>query len=167
MNSKGKLARDGSLKFRLIQQQEYHETVDPILARKWIEPKRCETKHNALCEICQKFFPNHIGSLLHCIYCNVICHVECMLKFQKRLVPTKEWICFYCIDFLDESKKTHKTKQSENLNQANYAKAQIILAKYWRRYMTVSVLKCKLATYLHCCNRTGICVEAPISRCTI
>jgi hypothetical protein len=108
--------------------------VDPIVARKWIEPKRCVTTHNALCELCRKTFPNHAGAILNCIYCNVVCHVKCMTEFHQRLNPKKEWICFYCIDYLDESKQTHKTKQENNLCLAKFTHSQIVVAKYWRRF---------------------------------
>lgn len=64
-----------------------------------------------------------------------MCHVTCMTNFQKSLVPTKEWICFYCIDYLDESKARHKQKQSENLNLTKCTRSQIIIAKYWRRFV--------------------------------
>lgn len=111
---------------------------DPIVARKWVQPKRCVTQHNSLCEICRKFFPNHAGAKLHCVYCNVVCHTECMKEFHKKLVPSKEWICFYCIDFLDDSKSIHDMKQMESRNFAKHTKAQIVIAKYTRRFLARS-----------------------------
>ena len=60
-----------------------------------------------------------------------------MTNFQKSLNPKKEWICFYCIDFLDESKRTHRNKQEESLSFAKYTRAQIMIAKYWRRFVAL------------------------------
>lgn len=61
-----------------------------------------------------------------------------MMEFHKKLVPSKEWICFYCIDFLDDSKSVHEMKQLESRNFAKHTKAQITIAKYTRRFLARS-----------------------------
>lgn len=61
-----------------------------------------------------------------------------MREFHKNLVPTKEWICFYCVDYLDDSKSVHHMKQMESRNFAKHTRAQTIIAKYVRRFIAQS-----------------------------
>ncbi|KAJ1435293.1 hypothetical protein B484DRAFT_428882 [Ochromonadaceae sp. CCMP2298] len=55
---------------------------EPCLLAPWVQPKRmtCLTPHNTLCEICKSQYPNSLGSVMPCIYCNVIVHLHCMQR---------------------------------------------------------------------------------------
>lgn len=107
----------------------------------WVPPQRIHPSamaHNNFCEVCNKLEPLSIGkAILKCIYCNVIAHVQCLKKRQKNFEihsSKRNWVCFYCVDALKNSKETydHAVDVAAKFRRRN--EAQIIIAKYFRRY---------------------------------
>ena len=110
---------------------------ESAIIKEWIQPKRIDASrrnHNAMCEICNDFGPGVPGIILLCIYCNVMCHEECVRKKQRRYKRRKEWICFYCLDYLDNSKQQFSADLDKLQNKSARNAAQVCIAKTWRMY---------------------------------
>ena len=121
------------------------EAVVPI--HPWIQPKAQDAvtaKHNFNCEICLQHGTSS-DQLMKCIYCNVVCHFPCLKKFYKSSRFEKQWICFYCVDYLDDSRRTYDEDLKSCVNYELHKKCQIMVAKNFRRYI---VRKWYLRIYL-------------------
>ena len=125
-----------------------HISPEEVLKRKWIHPKPLNptVHHNTLCEFCSGLVGGRNSDCtLMCIYCNVVVHRNCLLSTKKQLfspnvktirkINSKSWVCFYCIESLDNSKMIFDREQNTAKNYQIMVGAQIIIAKYWRRRM--------------------------------
>lgn len=95
-----------------------------------------------------------------CIYCNVALHRGCLIDIERRyssdesrikelqLISNDSWICFYCIESLNDSKSLFENELKTAMNYKMMLKSQIIIAKYWRRMQNrknyASIYKCIL-----------------------
>eukprot|EP01039_Chlorochromonas_danica_P003835 gene3835-4188_t len=132
MEKKRRPKHQRGLSFYRLQEEFPVGTVSSA----WIQPRAQDSlvaKHNFNCEIC--LTPGTSKNiLLKCIYCNVVCHVDCLQRYIRQARHVEKWICFYCLDYYDNSRETH---EQEKINQVRYEKmkkAQVIVAKSWRRY---------------------------------
>jgi hypothetical protein len=102
----------------------------------WVNPKVNDitVSHNKACEICTKFFTDTC-LIIPCIYCNVICHINCLQKYKKiDEKDTKSWVCFYCEDSFAYDLSLHeRATHAEQYRQLIYA-SQLMISKHWRRY---------------------------------
>lgn len=114
------------------------DEIPQLLEKKWVQPRQHEViTHNINCEIC--LAPTSISRmLLKCVYCNIVCHQTCLQKFYKNfhIRDPKMWICFYCVDDLDDSRSRFDREHQELIDHDLRIQAQIIIAKYWRRFVS-------------------------------
>lgn len=120
-------------RFRLLKDEEVREE----LKKKWIQPRINDdcVVYNINCELCQ-CRASVSSDTLRCIYCNVVSHQSCfMFRYPKAIVEDmKSWICFYCIEFLDDSRLRYEEEYWELANHERKVQSQIIISKNWRRY---------------------------------
>ena len=124
-----------------------HMNPEEVLKRKWTQPKPLNPiiNHNTLCEFCSGLVGGRNSDCtLMCIYCNVVVHKNCLLRVERSFssngnaihkINSKSWVCFYCIEYLDDSKMMFDREQNTAKNYQIMVGAQIIIAKYWRRRM--------------------------------
>lgn len=113
------------------------DEVRDELKRKWIQPRMNDGSviYNVNCDVCQ-CRASLSSETLRCVYCNVVCHYNCFMgKYPRAVVEdTKKWICFHCIDYLDDSRLRYEEEYWELANHERKVQSQIIIAKHWRRY---------------------------------
>lgn len=113
-----------------------NETDPPM--KMWIQPQ-VQASHNSSgsrnlnCEICFRL-ASYSSDVLHCVYCNVVCHVTCLQQFYSKVRPSKRWVCFLCVDELDHSRQYYENDKLAVWEHELRIQAQITISKYWRRY---------------------------------
>lgn len=97
----------------------------------WIQPRRLDVtlKHNQFCDMC--IASHKLSPHVHCVYCNIMVHEECMQKYQKNFKAVPDWICYHCVDYLDDSRRVFDAYMVE---KANIGATQVKIASLWRMY---------------------------------
>ena len=113
-----------------------------MLTKSWIQPKPFDLTmyHNTLCEFCGGMVgTRNSDCTLMCMYCNVSVHKMCLWNIRKSFLMDNShpmngsWICMYCIDSLDDSKRIFEKERENATSMKSMIKSQIVIAKYWRR----------------------------------
>ena len=127
---------------------------EEVMRRKWIQPKPLKptVNHNTLCEFCSGMVGSRQSECtLMCIYCNVALHRGCLIDIERNFssdeskisgllrASNDSWICFHCIESIDDSKMMFEKKLKTAMSYKMMQKSQIIIAKYWRRMHDRSV----------------------------
>lgn len=112
--------------------------IPELLKKKWIQPQINDGRiqHNYDCEVCQSR-TSISNEILKCVYCNVVCHKSCAQQYYRKsqITSPKMWICFFCVDYLDDSRARFERERREVTGFERNIQAQTIIAKYWRRYV--------------------------------
>lgn len=123
----------------------------------WVQPKvqsSLDIRHNFNCEVCL-MHGTSADPLLQCIYCNVVCHVACLRRFFHSARYDEHWICFYCVDYLDNSRKVFEQERKTHATYHLSKHAQIVIAREWRRfaarkhYLRIYLLIVRLQVMFH------------------
>ena len=128
-----------------IKKSNYFNRIDPkeVLARRWTQPKLLKTtfNHSNFCELCSGIVicTGNSDQSLMCMYCQVSIHKSCLLNGGRSFSldlegrNDEQWICFHCIDSLENSRKSFRVQMQSAKNFQCMVASQIIIAKYWRR----------------------------------
>eukprot|EP01035_Chromulina_nebulosa_P023449 gene23449-30394_t len=123
----------------------YFNRNDPkeVLARRWTQPRHLSStlNHNNSCELCSGIVicTGNSDRSLMCMYCHVSVHKSCLLNggrsfsFDLETRNDEQWICFHCIDSLENSRKFFRIQMRSAQNSQTMVASQIIIAKNWRR----------------------------------
>lgn len=129
----------------MIITRSYSNRIDPkeVLARRWTQPRHLISTldHNNNCELCSGIVicTGNSDRSLMCMYCHVSVHKSCLLNggrsfsFDLEARNDEQWICFHCIDSLENSRKFFRIQMRSAINFQTMVTSQIIIAKYWRR----------------------------------
>ena len=157
---------DSSSIFSVYSVENFHDD--------WVKPKQLDMatlKRNALCEICYKvisFVPavltfsvtrsltlslTSLQVCACCIYCNCVSHINCLNRKQKRLVFKGNFVCYLCLDDIEDSKKAYVKKIIKSATHYKQGIAQTMICKNWYAPCTHSLTN--LLTYSLTPNEPG------------